>query len=59
MTLSTFQLCCAAVIFGSTAVLMVLPDHEPSTNQRALAACIKLHPERYCRLTYAPSTIPH
>ena len=30
---------------------------KPQDDLKGLAACQLLHPDRYCRLTYAPSTI--
>jgi len=35
--------------------LLVSP--QPPDNLVALRKCMALHPERYCRLTHAPSTI--
>jgi len=29
----------------------------PQDNPRMLHECMKIRPERYCRLTYAPSTV--
>jgi hypothetical protein len=30
---------------------------EPREDSIMLHKCMKIHPERYCRLTYAPSTV--
>jgi hypothetical protein len=30
---------------------------EPQDSPAMLRQCLNIHPERYCRLTYAPSTV--
>ena len=50
---SIFLLGAAAGLIG---LALVVPE-PPANDLHGLAACQLLHPDRYCRLTYAPSTI--
>ena len=54
--ISTLDLCLVACLCIAAAITMAKPERLP-TNQEALASCLQRHPERYCRLTYAPTTI--
>ena len=48
------------VLLGAAAGLiglaLIVPEPPPN-DLPGLAACQQLHPDRYCRITYAPSTI--
>jgi len=48
------------VLLGAAAGLiclaLIVPE-PPANDLPGLAACQLLHPDRYCRLTYAPGTI--
>jgi hypothetical protein len=41
---------------GLIGLALIVPE-PPANDLPGLAACQLLHPDRYCRLTYAPSTI--
>ena len=41
---------------GLIGLALIVPETPPNDLQ-GLAACQLLHPDRYCRITYAPSTI--
>ena len=41
---------------GLVGLALIVPETPPNDPQ-GLAACQQLYPEKYCRLTYAPSTI--
>lgn len=48
------------IMLGATAGLIILAlivPEPPPNDLQGLAACQLQHPEKYCRLTYAPSTI--
>lgn len=45
----------SAVFCALAWALVVQPL--PQDNLQALRQCMALHPERYCRLTYAPGTL--
>jgi len=48
------------VLLGAAAGLVglaLIAPEPPANDLPGLAACQLLHPDRYCRLTYAPSTI--
>lgn len=50
----------ALVAAGAIAIVSGLAlglSPKPQDDLDGLAACQLLHPERYCRLTYAPSTV--
>jgi hypothetical protein len=49
----------AALLVASVTVLGLALglSPKPQDDLDGLAACLVLHPERYCRLTYAPSTV--
>lgn len=49
----------AALVVASVTVLSLALglSPRPQDDLDGLAACLALHPERYCRLTYAPSTV--
>jgi len=40
-----------------TLAWSMIAQPEPQDDLQALQQCMQFHPERYCRLTYAPSTI--
>ena len=48
--------CIAGGVSVMAAFAMVYQP-QPQDNFVALHKCMKLHPERYCRLAHAPSTI--
>lgn len=52
---------CAAVNIAAAIAVLVLAAtlHSPPQpdNAEGLAKCMQLHPERYCRLTFATSSI--
>ena len=55
--LSTMQsILLPIVTLASLLVLATMPVQQQDDYQ-ALRKCQQLHPERYCRLTYAPSTV--
>jgi hypothetical protein len=41
---------------GLVGLALIVPEPPPNDLQ-GLAACQLSHPEKYCRITYAPSTI--
>ena len=41
---------------GLVGLALIVPE-PPLNDLQGLAACQLLHPEKYCRITYAPSTI--
>jgi hypothetical protein len=58
--IKAFPICTAVNICAAIAVLVLAATlHSPpqSDNAEGLARCMKLHPERYCRLTFFPSSI--
>ena len=40
-----------------TLAWAMITQPEPPTNHAALEQCMRLHPERFCRLNHAPSTV--
>ncbi len=49
-----------AALLAASAIILGLAislSPQPQDDLKGLAACQLLHPERYCRLTHAPSTI--
>lgn len=55
--LSTMQsILLPIVTLASLLVLATMPVQQQDDYQ-ALRKCQQLHPERYCRLTHAPSTV--
>jgi hypothetical protein len=51
---SFFSIACGMSML-TLAALVQAP--EPQDNPAMLRQCMQLHPERYCRLTHAPSTV--
>lgn len=51
---SFFSIACSMSML-MLAALVQAP--EPQDNPAMLRQCMQLHPERYCRLTHAPSTV--
>lgn len=49
----------AALLAASATILglAISLSPQPQDDTKALASCLQLYPDRYCRLTYAPSTI--
>ena len=41
---------------GLIGLALIVPE-PPANDLPGLAACQLIHPDRYCRITYAPSTI--
>lgn len=56
-TMITSRLCASAILLGAVFTLLAMPERKPPTDKQALLACLELHPERYCRLQHAPSTV--
>jgi hypothetical protein len=51
---SFFSISCGMSML-TLAALVHTP--EPQDHPAMLRQCLNIHPERYCRLTYAPSTV--
>ena len=50
----------SAALLAASATILGLAigfSPQPQDDLKGLAACQLLHPDRYCRITYAPSTI--